>query len=323
MATQKVPLTRIDETDGSDGQVLKISSGAVVWGTDNTGGGGGGGGGGTAFKNTILGTESVSVNSLEQYQVHSGLEILSGGSFTISLSGDLVLDAPDDPHKAAGWTDAGNVIHTTDNLNQVVIGQTTALSADDKLSVAGGNLTVAGAISAQGNLYSNDIHGNNIYGDNIGKVLQVAQYFAQGQTQNEDWWSGSSISTWTKMHYLSAQFDNPLKSNSKILARLDGAIGVSGDSSSWAANINFTFYNDGNNMVPGGYGFKVVNISTRSNPNYQIEPFSGCYLFTPTDTYGNVQMYWKPTGVHHTTYFGRAGVGYYTPTQLTIMEIAQ
>ena len=154
MATQKVPLTRIDETGASEGEVLKYTSGTLSWETD---GGGGGGGDGTAFKNTILGTESVSANSLEQYQVHSGLEILSGGSFTIAASGDLVLDAPDDPHKAAGWTDSGNVIHTTDSLNKIVIGQTTALSADDMLSVAGGNVTVAGSVSAQGDVYGNNI----------------------------------------------------------------------------------------------------------------------------------------------------------------------
>jgi hypothetical protein len=91
VATQKVPLTRIDEAGASEGKVLKYSSGALAWGDDNNSGGGGGGSG-TAFKNTILGTESVSANSLEQYQVHSGLEILSGGTFTINPSGDLVLD---------------------------------------------------------------------------------------------------------------------------------------------------------------------------------------------------------------------------------------
>ena len=166
MATQKVPLTRIDETGASEGKVLKYSSGALAWGDDNSGGGGGGGDG-TAFKNTVLGTESVSANSLEQYQVHSGLEILSGGSFTIAASGDLVLDAPDDPHKAAGWTDSGNVIHTTDHLNKVVIGQTTTLSADDMLSVAGGNVTVAGSVSAQG-----DVYGNARTMTNPGMVIQ-------------------------------------------------------------------------------------------------------------------------------------------------------
>ena len=177
MATQKVPLTRLDDEGASEGNVLKYSSGGLAWLEDDlTGGGGGGGGGsGTAFKNTVLGTESVSANSLEQYQVHSGLEILSGGTFTIAASGDLVLDAPDDPHKAAGWTDSGNVIHTTDSLNKIVIGQTTALSADDMLSVAGGNVTVAGSVSAQG-----DVYGNARTLTNPGVILQRKIYQYDG-----------------------------------------------------------------------------------------------------------------------------------------------
>ncbi len=122
MATQKVPLTRIDETGASDGKVLKYSSGAITWGDDASGGSGGGTG--TAFKNTILGTESVSANSLEQYQVHSGLEILSGGTFTINASGDLVLDAPDDPNKAANasaGTDEAGAWVTGINTNTLTV----------------------------------------------------------------------------------------------------------------------------------------------------------------------------------------------------------
>jgi hypothetical protein len=166
VATQKVPLTRIDETGASDGKVLKYSSGVIAWGDDASGGGGSG----TAFKNTILGTESVSANSLEQYQVHSGLEILSGGTFTISASGDLILDAPDDPNKAAGWTDMGAHIATTDTRDSVCIGTHTQLSTDDKLSVAGGNLTVAGSISAQ-----SDVYGNARTMTNPGVILQVIE----------------------------------------------------------------------------------------------------------------------------------------------------
>ena len=60
MATQKVPLTRIDETGASEGEVLKYTSGTLSWETDATGGGDGGSG--TAFKNTVLATESVSAN---------------------------------------------------------------------------------------------------------------------------------------------------------------------------------------------------------------------------------------------------------------------
>jgi hypothetical protein len=155
VATQKVPLTRLDPTGASEGKVLKYSSGALAWGDDNNSGGGGGSG--QSFKNTILATESVSALSLEQYQVHSGLEILSGGSFTIAASGDLILDAPDDPHKAAGWTDSGNVIHTTDNLNNVSIGT----------SSTDATLTVAGSVSAQG-----DVYGNARTMTNPGMVIQ-------------------------------------------------------------------------------------------------------------------------------------------------------
>ena len=173
MATQKVPLTRIDETGASDGKVLKYSSGVIAWGDDASGGGGGSG---TAFKNTILATESVSANSLEQYQVHSGLEILSGGTFTIAASGDLILDAPDDPNKAAGWTDMGAHIATTDTRDSVCIGTHTQLSADDKLSVAGGNLTVAGSISAQ-----SDVYGNARTMTNPGVILQVIEGIAETQ----------------------------------------------------------------------------------------------------------------------------------------------
>jgi hypothetical protein len=167
VATQKVPLTRIDETGASDGKVLKYSSGVIAWGDDASGGGGGSG---TAFKNTILATDSVSANSLEQYQVHSGLEILSGGTFTIAASGDLILDAPDDPNKAAGWTDMGAHIATTDTRDSVCIGTHTQLSTDDKLSVAGGNLTVAGSISAQ-----SDVYGNARTMTNPGVILQVIE----------------------------------------------------------------------------------------------------------------------------------------------------
>jgi hypothetical protein len=181
VATQKVPLTRIDETGASDGKVLKYSSGVIAWGDDASGGGGSG----TAFKNTILGTESIEAASLEQYQVHSGLEILSGGTFTIAASGDLILDAPDDPNKAAGWTDMGAHIATTDTRDSVCIGTQTQLSTDDKLSVAGGNLTVAGSISAQSNVY-----GNARTMTNPGVILQVIE------NSNGDAVTTTSTGTW-------------------------------------------------------------------------------------------------------------------------------
>jgi len=236
MATQKVPLTRLDETGASEGEVLKYTSGALSWET------GGGGGTGTAFKNTVLGTESVSVNSLEQYQVHSGLEILSGGSFTIKLSGDLVLDAPDDPHKAAGWTDSGNVIHTTDNLNTVVIGQTTALSTDDMLSVAGGNVTVAGSVSAQG-----DVYGNARTMTNPGMVLQVVEsVFNLGGTYH--------TSTATSFTHAFSGAITPTSTSSKILIQADIMLRVtkasSGahDSATVVANVDRLDPSDGSTV---------------------------------------------------------------------------
>ena len=203
MATQKVPLTRIDETGASDGKVLKYSSGVIAWGDDNAGSGGGGSG--TAFKNTILATESVSANSLEQYQVHSGLEILSGGTFTISASGDLILDAPDDPNKAAGWAHVHPHIATASLADSVCIGTQTPLHTDDKLSVAGGNLTVAGNVSAQGNVY-----GNARTMTNPGVVLQVSTSVKQ------DTQAISTSDVFTKIDGLSATL-TPSSASSKFL----------------------------------------------------------------------------------------------------------
>ena len=174
MATQKVPLTRIDETGASEGKVLKYSSGALAWGE---GGSSSGGGSGFAAKNQLLGTETESVCSRTQYNVFGSLELESGSTMTIAASGDLIIDAPDDPNKAAGWTNMGTHIATTNILDDVCIGTQTQLSTDDKLSVAGGNLTVAGSISAQ-----SDVYGNNIPAGKY--VVQIAlsafDVFSQG-----------------------------------------------------------------------------------------------------------------------------------------------
>lgn len=313
MATQKVPLTRIDPTGASEGKVLKYSSGALAWGDDDSSGGGGGGGDGTAFKNTILGTESVSANSLEQYQVHSGLEILSGGSFTISLSGDLVLDAPDDPHKAAGWTDSGNVIHTTDSLNKVVIGQTTALSADDMLSVAGGNVTVAGSISAQG-----DVYGNARTMTNPGVILQVKQFVLT----DVDW---SSTST----SYINTPLSGtitPTSANSKIIVAVDAnAYGDPGFS------IRYT------RTVDGVTTALVVSDSSANAPAAMIHaaPWHGAtyhtnnvhysYIDSPATT-SEIRYQVQAYTYQNTMYLNRTGstAAYAThgTSQITLMEVS-
>ena len=204
MANQKVPLTRLDETGASDGQVLKYSSGALAWGTDNSGSGSGGGSG-FAAKNQVLSTETEEVSARTQYQIFGGVEILSGGTISIAASGDLVLDAPDDPNKAAGWTDYGTQIATTNILDDVCIGTQTQLSTDDKLSVAGGNLTVAGSISAQGNVY-----GNARTMTNPGQVLNVHSRSSQDTTS----FSADSWVTWDSDLNITV---TPQSSSSKFL----------------------------------------------------------------------------------------------------------
>ena len=285
MATQKVPLTRIDETGASDGKVLKYSSGAITWGDDASGGSGGGTG--TAFKNTILGTESVSANSLEQYQVHSGLEILSGGTFTINASGDLVLDAPDDPNKAAGWTDAGNVIHTTDSLNKIVIGQTTALSADDMLSVANGNVTVAGSVSAQGDVYGKDVYGNARTMTNPGVILQVKEVtYNLGEA-----YITSTNSTFT--HIFSGAI-TPSSSSNKVLVQAYLQVYGADTASNWDApqchmtvrRLNtdgttaFSFISNGSNED----GFWIYQRENHQTPSYVGGPIMCMRLDSPNTT---------------------------------------
>jgi len=309
VATQKVPLTRIDPTGASEGKVLKYSSGALAWGDDNNSGGGGGGGDGTAFKNTILGTESVSANSLEQYQVHSGLEILSGGSFTISLSGDLVLDAPDDPHKAAGWTDSGNVIHTTDSLNKVVIGQTTALSADDMLSVTGGNVTVAGSISAQG----------NVYGNNVGKVLQVV-------TVDSPEFLKTTATTMATLG-LSATL-TPVASNSTFHISLKGYLGWTNETAQGnGINAQFQFYRSNTTLQDVKNFYRYVSTTSgtatyRSSNPIQIDiidtPNTGSeitYHVDLAESGGSNHIGWC-TAPWSSGHVGVSG-------QLVVMEIAQ
>tara|TARA_R110002167_G_scaffold134756_3_gene320974 strand:+ start:135 stop:1100 length:966 start_codon:yes stop_codon:yes gene_type:complete len=289
VATQKVPLTRIDEAGASEGKVLKYSSGALAWGDDNNSGGGGGGG--TAFRHTILGTESISAASLEQYQVHSGLEILSGGTLTIAASGDLVLDAPDDPNKAAGWTDSGLHIATTDTRDSVCIGTHTPLSADDKLSVAGGNLTVAGSISAQGNVY-----GNAANMANTGKVLQVVE-----QTWNLDLTPSvtftppttNAASSW--VHAFSGTI-TPSSTTSKILVQATVQVQGADTVNNWSgpqvnANVHrlnsdgttaFSFISGSGSEPTGGY-----SIYTRDNhqiATYVSGPITVTRLDVPNST---------------------------------------
>jgi hypothetical protein len=277
VATQKVPLTRIDEAGASEGKVLKYSSGALAWGDDNNSGGGGGSG--TAFKHTILGTESISAASLEQYQVHSGLEILSGGTFTINPSGDLVLDAPDDPNKAAGWTDYGTHIATTSILDDVCIGTQTQLSTDDKLSVAGGNLTVAGSVSAQG-----DVYGNARTLTNPGQVLSVQSKSSQDTTS-------FSADTWVTWDADLAITVTPQSSSSKFLITCSGIVGNSsqrvflrflrdstaigiGATSSSRTPCNIGSYMAGGANFHGVAGSYLDEPATASAITYQLQAYS-------------------------------------------------
>ena len=315
MATQKVPLTRIDEAGASEGKVLKYSSGALAWGDDASGGGGGGGGSGTAFKNTILGTESVSANSLEQYQVHSGLEILSGGTFTINPSGDLVLDAPDDPNKAAGWTDSGLHIATTDTRDSVCIGTHTPLSADDKLSVAGGNLTVAGSISAQGNVY-----GNAANMANTGKILQVVTGTQSTPTTHSA--AGSYVTT-----NLLADITLSNASNLVLVSfhlHIKEATGSNNQYRGFPTAIYRT--KDGGsaaNIADGGPGSQI---SSYSNESYNTL-VSWSYTDTPAPsnigTAVRYEIFFKTMNPYASTVTHTAGLGASNATsQITLMEIA-
>jgi hypothetical protein len=131
MATQKIPLTRIDTTGASNTQVLIYNSGTglLQWGAQ-TGGSGSGSGGGSGFaaKNRLLGTETETVSGRTQYQVYGGIELESGSTMEILSTGDLVLDAPDDPNKSAGWDSNGSQIVTINTSDKVGIGTATPLS---------------------------------------------------------------------------------------------------------------------------------------------------------------------------------------------------
>jgi len=164
----------------------------------------------------------------------------------------------------------------------------------------------------------------------VGKLLQVAQYFNDNDTAA---FSGTGLSSWTKCHYLSAQFVNPLTAGSKILLSYRSLAGVSGYSVGWAKPIYVTAYNGGTNIGNSTYGFAQTNVGeapmatygTYSDPGgaqYIIAQITGEILFTPTDTYGNCQIYWVADSTH-TSYLGRSGSNYGgTQHVLTIMEIA-
>ena len=132
-STQKTPLTRIDDTGATTGQGLIYDGEKIGWDDVATGSVAAG----FQTKHTITATQTVSSN--QQYQVFGTLNLTDGGTITLSPSADLVLDAPDDPNKGAGWTrTSGTQTIATDH------------------AVETGNITATGTISAQNIQLLND-----------------------------------------------------------------------------------------------------------------------------------------------------------------------
>ena len=191
-STQKTPLTRIDETGAQTNQGIIWDGNKLAW-TDITTGQAAAG---FQTKHTITATQTVSTN--QQYQVFGTLDIKDGGTITLAPSGDLVLDAPDDPNKGAGWT------RTSD---------TQTIATDH--AVETGNITATGTISAQGNVY-----GNARTMTNPGLVLQVVQNVVAASTT-----SGAQSDAATD-YFVTI---TPSSTSSKILVSFTGTIECNDD----------------------------------------------------------------------------------------------